>query len=376
MPAFLALQCYNCNMMQVKQEKKSSNKWVCSLCNENQSVRKVYASSMAARDIRMFVQEYNLSRNSARDHALADIALNEGVQNDANPFHDDGFHDVHGQLHSGVHFNESNQSSAYLNSKWSEYLTQGEINYGEVAGESEEDLNLVTTVPETYSKKSKRRNSSARAYAQQRQERKRPANSKRFFENVNPSPHCPRKENTLSHFWRQKSSLVQQAPDSANSQNAEMLSTCEMLERPVEDLPLQTRADLFKGNASLHRTNLGNALVQERKFLSDTDEPSSRYRDRLHENGQGACASAKEQKHVSKWSAYLDADEVTLGEGEMQSSGLAAKWGTTEGADEGSKPPTGGSSIWSLRATSNSKYIGNTVMTNLDELNLSREGTD
>ncbi|GFP98607.1 hypothetical protein PHJA_002004600 [Phtheirospermum japonicum] len=48
--------------LQVKQQKKSSNKWSCVVCNQKQSVRKVFAQSAMARDVRKFVQNFNMSR--------------------------------------------------------------------------------------------------------------------------------------------------------------------------------------------------------------------------------------------------------------------------------------------------------------------------
>ncbi|KAK3161761.1 hypothetical protein QOZ80_1BG0081080 [Eleusine coracana subsp. coracana] len=59
---FLALQCVQCSTMQVKPQKKSSNKWVCVVCNQRQSVLRIYARGYRAVDIRRFVQEANLSR--------------------------------------------------------------------------------------------------------------------------------------------------------------------------------------------------------------------------------------------------------------------------------------------------------------------------
>ncbi|KAJ0985560.1 hypothetical protein J5N97_003916 [Dioscorea zingiberensis] len=61
--SFIALQCFQCStMQQVKQQKKSSNKWVCAVCNERQSVRRVHARSHLAKDVRLFVQSFNMSR--------------------------------------------------------------------------------------------------------------------------------------------------------------------------------------------------------------------------------------------------------------------------------------------------------------------------
>jgi hypothetical protein len=46
----------------VKQQKKSSNKWVCVVCNQRQSVLRVHARGHRAADLRRFVQEANLAR--------------------------------------------------------------------------------------------------------------------------------------------------------------------------------------------------------------------------------------------------------------------------------------------------------------------------
>ncbi|KAG9439645.1 hypothetical protein H6P81_019810 [Aristolochia fimbriata] len=62
---FVALQCCQCDTMQVKQQKKSSNKWTCVICNQRQSVRKVFARGFQAKDVRKFVQDFNMSRQIA-----------------------------------------------------------------------------------------------------------------------------------------------------------------------------------------------------------------------------------------------------------------------------------------------------------------------
>ncbi|XP_044349427.1 MRN complex-interacting protein isoform X2 [Triticum aestivum] len=59
---FLALQCVECSTMQVKQQKKSSNKWACVVCNRRQSVLRVHARGYRAADLRRFVQDANLAR--------------------------------------------------------------------------------------------------------------------------------------------------------------------------------------------------------------------------------------------------------------------------------------------------------------------------
>ena len=46
----------------MKQQKKSSNKWNCVVCNQKQSVIKIYAQSYQAKDVRKVVQSFNMSR--------------------------------------------------------------------------------------------------------------------------------------------------------------------------------------------------------------------------------------------------------------------------------------------------------------------------
>ncbi|XP_011402494.1 PREDICTED: UPF0544 protein C5orf45 homolog [Amphimedon queenslandica] len=65
---FRVLQCYSCKTFQVQQVKKS-NKWTCKLCNEKQSVIKVYDQGSAI-DCRKQVQRLNMTRKE-KDDAIA-----------------------------------------------------------------------------------------------------------------------------------------------------------------------------------------------------------------------------------------------------------------------------------------------------------------
>ncbi|KAL3504600.1 hypothetical protein ACH5RR_034441 [Cinchona calisaya] len=75
---FLAFQCCQCSTMQVKQQKKSSNKWTCVVCNQKQSVRKVFAQGFMAKDVRKFVQNFNMSRQFSEQNP---ILLDENTEN-------------------------------------------------------------------------------------------------------------------------------------------------------------------------------------------------------------------------------------------------------------------------------------------------------
>ncbi|XP_075516054.1 uncharacterized protein LOC142550893 isoform X2 [Primulina tabacum] len=72
---FIAVQCFQCSTMQVKQAKKSSNKWVCVVCNQKQSVLRVFAEGLMAKDIRQFVQKFNMSRqlSDRKESALEEV---------------------------------------------------------------------------------------------------------------------------------------------------------------------------------------------------------------------------------------------------------------------------------------------------------------
>ncbi|CAL9173216.1 unnamed protein product [Musa hybrid cultivar] len=53
---------------QVKQQKKSGNNWVCSVCNQRQSMRRIHARGHVASDLRSFVQAFNMARADIGSH--------------------------------------------------------------------------------------------------------------------------------------------------------------------------------------------------------------------------------------------------------------------------------------------------------------------
>ncbi|XP_020535683.1 MRN complex-interacting protein isoform X2 [Jatropha curcas] len=135
---FIAVQCCQCSTMQVKQKKKSSNKWTCAVCNQKQSVRKIFAQGYKAKDIRKFVQSFNMSRNDGGDHqSLTEIAS---------------------PVDSGSLL-EHQQKKRRCD--WSEYLdVEEDGNKDNVKEEDEEDglrLKIVTELPQEMFMKSKLR---------------------------------------------------------------------------------------------------------------------------------------------------------------------------------------------------------------------------
>lgn len=67
---YIAIRCFSCGVFQVQQQKKK-NEFQCRVCGTKQSVRKVYARSYKAADIRPLVQEYNMKRGEKEEQEAA-----------------------------------------------------------------------------------------------------------------------------------------------------------------------------------------------------------------------------------------------------------------------------------------------------------------
>ncbi|KAK1282443.1 hypothetical protein QJS10_CPB22g00900 [Acorus calamus] len=73
------------NGRSVKQQKKSSNKWVCVVCNQKQSVRKVFMQAPLASDVRKFVQSFNMKRmlSSSDGDQMTVLPQSQGVTSES-----------------------------------------------------------------------------------------------------------------------------------------------------------------------------------------------------------------------------------------------------------------------------------------------------
>ncbi|KAL8234012.1 hypothetical protein R6Q59_020112 [Mikania micrantha] len=78
---FIAVQCFQCSTMQVKQRKKTTNKWNCVVCNEKQSLRKVFSQGFMAKDVRKFVQSFNMSRQFIHQPHDSQTLVQQQTQN-------------------------------------------------------------------------------------------------------------------------------------------------------------------------------------------------------------------------------------------------------------------------------------------------------
>ncbi|KAK2976242.1 hypothetical protein RJ640_021953 [Escallonia rubra] len=130
----------NTTFIAVKQRKKSSNKWTCVVCNQKQSVIKVFAQADMAKDVRKFVQGCNMSRQLADQQPSSFDRQTQAPQ----------FEDIESEC-------PSNQKKKRTD--WSEYIDYEKEE--EVQTEDVLEAHFVTELPTAVFKKPKLRGYSA-----------------------------------------------------------------------------------------------------------------------------------------------------------------------------------------------------------------------
>ncbi|KAK4859150.1 hypothetical protein QYF36_000326 [Acer negundo] len=125
---------------QVKQKKKSSNKWTCVVCNQKQSVRKVFAQGYNAKDLRQYVQSFNMSLKD-RPHEEQQEEEEEEEEEETEMSNKkpkltnsseegEGYDQFYKSIFSSqahvrdMEAKESQQSRAKVDSKWKDYLSE------------------------------------------------------------------------------------------------------------------------------------------------------------------------------------------------------------------------------------------------------------
>ncbi|KAK1554710.1 hypothetical protein Q3G72_016203 [Acer saccharum] len=119
---------------QVKQKKKSSNKWTCVVCNQKQSVRKVFVQGYNAKDLRQYVQSFNMSLKD-RPHEEQQEEEETEMPNKKPKLTNsseegEGYDQFYKSIFSSqaqvrdMEAEESQQSRAKVDSKWKDYLSE------------------------------------------------------------------------------------------------------------------------------------------------------------------------------------------------------------------------------------------------------------
>ena len=123
-------------LSQVKQQqqkkKKKISKWRCVVCNQMQSVCKVFAQGFIAKDLRGFVQSFNMSRAITQPSPLPPLQFREEEEDIVR-----------------VHNNKRRSSN------WSQFLDPVEVEEQQVEEEGDFEPKIVTELPEDLFKKQK-----------------------------------------------------------------------------------------------------------------------------------------------------------------------------------------------------------------------------
>ncbi|XP_030925231.1 MRN complex-interacting protein-like [Quercus lobata] len=127
-------------LSQVKQQqqkkKKKISKWRCVVCNQMQSVCKVFAQGFVAKDLRSFIQSFNMSSAITEPPPLPLPQFQEEEEEE------DIVHDA------PVHNNKRR-------SDWSQFLDPVAVEEQQVEEESDFEPKIVTELPEDLFKKQK-----------------------------------------------------------------------------------------------------------------------------------------------------------------------------------------------------------------------------
>ncbi|XP_046565515.1 MRN complex-interacting protein-like [Haliotis rubra] len=110
---FQVVQCYSCHTFQVQQRKKV-NKWVCKMCGEKQSIKKVYGEGSGA-DCRVHVQKLNTLRGEL-DHSQQ-LVMHHPAHREPELGHTD-------LGHSDLQYRQDNQ----LTSRWGQFMDDDATN--------------------------------------------------------------------------------------------------------------------------------------------------------------------------------------------------------------------------------------------------------
>jgi hypothetical protein len=131
---YIAVQCFQCHAFQVAQQTKA-NKWSCKICNSKQTVRKIFAISYQAKDIRPIVQDLNLKRGEIEKNQK-----NQKLESDNNE-----------DLNSYLLENENNEANdepkiTLQPRKWAKYVPTE--NNQDNQEDEEPDVVITTMMPE------------------------------------------------------------------------------------------------------------------------------------------------------------------------------------------------------------------------------------
>ena len=155
MPIYVAVRCFSCEMFQVIQKPKS-NKFNCRVCNEKQSVRKLYCKSDKAKDCRLVVQQYNKKHGEMIREARTGM-----FQENLEEQEFDRSEEVNSSYHHTGASGNWNILYQKKSNQWEEYLSDsddhGNSFYGTADEDDKEAQKYVFEVPKPKRKKKRQK---------------------------------------------------------------------------------------------------------------------------------------------------------------------------------------------------------------------------
>ncbi|XP_008456719.2 uncharacterized protein LOC103496578 [Cucumis melo] len=272
---FIAVQCFQCSTMQVKQQRKSGNKWICAVCNEKQSVQKVFARAPMAKDVRKFVQSFNMSRKYANEQANVDDLIHGGIV-------DDDKLDCSGRRKR--------------RNDWSEYLDPEEDRSHsgrENEGELESDLKIVTELPDIKTWKSDSRSCSSWSEGEG-DGLYRPLFSKR--------KHIAKNLSSQDEIQNWESPSAIHTSKLSKGDDEQTFSTAEYLSAPFQDKKMSKNSHEVESE------------IQNWELPSETE--ASKWTKDDENSRTKSCILGKVRGASSKWSEYITEEENCGGRNE------------------------------------------------------------
>ncbi|KAJ3327115.1 hypothetical protein HDU76_012355 [Blyttiomyces sp. JEL0837] len=146
MPVFQVLRCYaeSCQAFQVQQQKKAK-KWSCLMCGAKQSLLRVYHESTAASECRQVVQQMNATRGEREELKNAIIA--DSYYNNDNEEQSYEGNYLDNEFHSRQQEYSSGPADKAEQSKWSEFVDDGNCDDDGFVDENETEGNLTFHAP-------------------------------------------------------------------------------------------------------------------------------------------------------------------------------------------------------------------------------------
>ncbi|BBN10282.1 hypothetical protein MPTK1_5g02290 [Marchantia polymorpha subsp. ruderalis] len=273
---FHAVQCFSCGAMQVKQAKKASNKWSCSICNEKQSLRKVFFASDAAKDVRSFVQQANLTRGHILE-ATAECFNSSDVKENLVERYE-------------AAIEPQNGNRLPRRSNWDDFLQQEDQYSDQENIVDPDDAKYVTSVPDVRPRKPQRRVISSHDGPSGR----RALSPQKFADSISKKSRELKESGLQSRFSICERSGVGVGDAEVSVRECENANFYRTLGTPHPDL-----APSAKGDCDLSETSL------KRGYASLADE--SRHDTTKAFKTEESVIKRKESVcQTSKWSKYIE----------------------------------------------------------------------